>query len=208
MIFSPLSEVPLLGRNVPYMTSFALFVVLSVPTALVDNYPGLLVLRFLTGFMGSPCLATGGATMQDLYSLIKLPYALAAWVAAAFSAPALGPLLSGFAVMAKGWRWSLWEILWMSGPVFVVWVVTMPETSTANILLRRAARLRQLTGDESLKSQSEIDQGNKNFSTVVREAVVVPIMIFLKDPAVFFANVYTSLIYGYVIRHVHSPRPN
>ena len=66
LLFSPLSEVPLFGRNVPYMVSFGLFVILAVPTALVDNYAGLLVLRFLTGFMGSPCLATGGATMQDL----------------------------------------------------------------------------------------------------------------------------------------------
>jgi len=69
LIFSPLSEIPVFGRNVPYMVSFALFVILCVPMALVDNYAGLLVLRFLTGFMGSPCLATGAATMQDIVSI-------------------------------------------------------------------------------------------------------------------------------------------
>lgn len=63
-----MSEIPFFGRNAPYIVSFALFVILAVPTALVNNYPGLLVLRFLTGFMGSPCLATGGATMQDMVS--------------------------------------------------------------------------------------------------------------------------------------------
>jgi DHA1 family multidrug resistance protein-like MFS transporter len=68
LIFSPLSEIPIFGRNVPYMISFGLFVILCVPMALVDNYAGLLVLRFLTGFMGSPCLATGAATMQDIVS--------------------------------------------------------------------------------------------------------------------------------------------
>jgi DHA1 family multidrug resistance protein-like MFS transporter len=198
MLFSPLSEVPILGRNVPYITSFALFVILAVPTALVDNFAGLLVLRFLTGFMGSPCLATGGATMQDIYSLLKLPYALTAWVAAAFSAPALGPLLSGFAVTAKGWRWSLWEILWMSGPVFVLMFCAFPETSAANILLRRARRLRAMTGDGKLQSQSEIDQGNKSLSTVVTDTLVRPLQITIQDPAVLFTNVYTSLIYGYV----------
>jgi len=61
-----MSEIPLFGRNIPYIVSFALFVILSVPLALVHNYAGLLVLRFLVGFMGSPCLATGGATMQDM----------------------------------------------------------------------------------------------------------------------------------------------
>jgi MFS transporter, DHA1 family, multidrug resistance protein len=78
MLFSPLSEIPLFGRNVPYLTSFALFVILCVPTALVEDYAGLLVLRFLTGFMGSPCLATGGATMGDIVSnLVYVPFAYA-----------------------------------------------------------------------------------------------------------------------------------
>jgi MFS transporter, DHA1 family, multidrug resistance protein len=63
LIFSPLSEVPAFGRNLPYITTFALFTILSVPLALVDNLGGLLVLRFLLGFFGSPCLATGGASM-------------------------------------------------------------------------------------------------------------------------------------------------
>jgi len=90
----------------------------------------------------------------------------------------------------------LWEILWMSGPVFVLMFCALPETSTANILLRRARRLRALTGDSKLQSQSEIDQGHKSLSGVVTDTLVRPIQIFLLDPAVFFTNVYTSLIYG------------
>lgn len=66
MLFSPLSELPLLGRNIPYIISFGLFVILGVPTALANSYATLMVLRFLTGFMGSPCLATGGATAGDV----------------------------------------------------------------------------------------------------------------------------------------------
>ncbi|KAI9689341.1 MAG: hypothetical protein M1822_009992 [Bathelium mastoideum] len=196
LLFSPLSEIPLFGRNAPYMISFGLFVILAVPTALVENYAGLLVLRFLTGFMGSPCLATGGATMQDMYALLKLPYALTAWVAAAFSAPALGPLLSGFAVTAENWRWAFWEILWMSGPVWLLWFFTMPETSAGNILLRRAKRLRALTGNEKLRSQSEIDQGEKKFGTVVYEALAIPAIICIQDPAVLFTNMYSAVIYA------------
>ncbi|OXV06162.1 hypothetical protein Egran_06068, partial [Elaphomyces granulatus] len=63
---------------------------------------GFLVLRFLQGFFGSPCLANGGASLQDLYSLLYLPIALTAWVPSAYCGPALGPLLSSFAVTAKG----------------------------------------------------------------------------------------------------------
>ncbi|KKY18450.1 putative major facilitator superfamily transporter [Phaeomoniella chlamydospora] len=196
LLFSPLSEVPFFGRNIPYIVSFASFVILSVPLALVDNYAGLLVLRFLTGFMGSPCLASGGATMQDMFSLLKLPYALSFWTAGAFCAPALGPLLSGFAVTAENWRWSLWEVLWMSGPIWILFFISMPETSAANILLRRAKRLRKLTGNDKYRSRSEIDQGTKKFSTIVYEALLIPFIICIQDPAVLYVNIYSSIIYG------------
>ncbi|EXJ88928.1 hypothetical protein A1O3_01992 [Capronia epimyces CBS 606.96] len=196
MLFSPLSEVPIIGRNIPYVVSFGLFVILCVPTALANSYATLLVLRFLTGFMGSPCLATGGATMGDMYGLLKLPYALTAWVAAAFCAPAVGPLLSGFSVVKEGWRWALWEVLWGAAPVFIIMFISMPETSAHNILLRRAQRLRKLTGRQNLKSQGEIDQGNLSFGRIAADQLWKPIEICIKDPGVLFTNIYTSLIYG------------
>jgi DHA1 family multidrug resistance protein-like MFS transporter len=66
LLWSPMSEIPIFGRNVPYVATFALYIILCVPTALVDNFGGLLFLRFITGFFGSPCLANGAASMQDM----------------------------------------------------------------------------------------------------------------------------------------------
>ncbi|OXV12129.1 hypothetical protein Egran_00110 [Elaphomyces granulatus] len=196
LLWSPLSEVPAFGRNVPYMISFFLFVILSIPTALVKNLGGFLVLRFLQGFFGSPCLANGGASLQDLYSLIYVPIALTAWVSAAYCGPALGPLISAFAVTAKGWRWALWEILWMSAPIFVVMFFFLPETSAENVLLRRAHRLRKVTGNSKIRSQSEINRKGIKFGKVLLDALIKPLEIMVKDPAVLFTNIYTSLIYG------------
>ena len=196
LLFAPLSELPLIGRNPVYTVTFFLFVIISIPTPLVNNFAGLLVLRFLQGFFGSPCLANGGATMQDLYSLLYLPYGIAVWVSAAYCGPALGPLLSGFAITAKGWRWGLWEILWIAGPVFIVWFLFVPETYAPNILLRRANRLRALTGDSRLRSQSEIDQRGLKPSKLALDALVKPFEITIKDPAVAFVNMYTALVYG------------
>lgn len=110
LLFSPLSEIPSIGRNPPYILSFGIFVVLCVPTALVNNVAGLMVLRFLQGFFGSPCLATGGASLQDMYSLIKLPYILCLWALAATCGPAMGPIISGFSVPAENWRWYVLSV--------------------------------------------------------------------------------------------------
>ena len=196
LLFAPLSEIPRVGRSPVYIITFFIFLILSIPTAAVNSFAGLLVLRFLQGFFGSPCLANGGATLQDMYSLLKLPYALTLWVSAAYCGPSLGPLISGYAVQAKGWRWSLWEIVWIAAPVFIVMFILVPETSTPNILLRRAARLRKLTGDSRLRSQSEIDEKGLNPTSVLVNALIKPIEITIKDPAIAFVNVYTSLVYG------------
>lgn len=75
---------------------------LQVPTALVTNFAGFAILRFLAGFFGSPPLATGGASLQDVFSPHKLPYAMGLYGLSAASAPAVAPIVAGFAVEAKG----------------------------------------------------------------------------------------------------------
>ncbi|KAJ5382911.1 Major facilitator superfamily domain general substrate transporter [Penicillium concentricum] len=196
LVFSPLSEIPVIGRNPVYIVTMFLFVIISIPTAVVNNFAGLLVLRFLQGFFGSPCLASGGASIGDLYSLMSLPYAMMAWVSAAYCGPALGPLLSGFAVPIKGWRWSLFESIWASAPVFILMFMFLPETSSATILLRRADRLRKIHNTTRFQSQSEIDQRNMRISDVAIDALIKPMEITIKDPAVLFVQIYTAIIYG------------
>jgi DHA1 family multidrug resistance protein-like MFS transporter len=108
----------------------------------------------------------------------------------------LGPLLSGYSVPAEGWRWSLLEILWASAPVFVAMFFLLPETSQPYILRHRARRLRKLTGDARFMSQSEIDEQNARPSAVLLNALIKPLEITIKDPAILFVQVYTAIIYG------------
>lgn len=72
----------------------------------------------------------------------------------------------------------------------------LPETSNATILLRRAERLRKITGNDRFMSQSEIDQRNMKASAIFIDALIKPIEITIKDPAVLFVQVYTAIIYG------------
>lgn len=196
LLFAPLTEIPVIGRNPVYYLTFIVFWALSFPSAVVNNFGGLLALRFWLGFFGSPALANGGATIGDLYSLIYIPYGLSFWVFSAWAGPAFGPLIGGFAAMAKGWRWPLWEIVWMASPVLLSLLLFMPETSASNILLKRARRLRKLLDNPRLQSQSEIDQRNMSASAILTSALIRPIEITIKDPSIFFVNAYTGYFYG------------
>lgn len=67
-VLSPLQEIPAIGRNPVYIATLSLFVVIQVPTALATNMATVLGLRFFAGFVASPALATGGATLGDMYA--------------------------------------------------------------------------------------------------------------------------------------------
>ncbi|KFY42560.1 hypothetical protein V494_02360 [Pseudogymnoascus sp. VKM F-4513 (FW-928)] len=196
LLWSPLSEIPVLGRNSIYIVTFFIFVILLIPTALAENIGGLLVLRFLLGWFGSPCLATGAAGFSDMFDFLKLPYCLALWACSGTMAPSMGPIVAGFSVPIKGWRWSLWENLWLSAPVFIFLFMLLPETSSDNILLRRAVRLRRVTGNANIRSQSEITQQHMSAREMAFDALIKPWEMNILDPAVLFTTLYASLCYA------------
>jgi DHA1 family multidrug resistance protein-like MFS transporter len=84
----------------------------------------------------------------------------------------------------------------MSGPVFLLVFMLLPETSTPNILLRRGKRLHKLTGNNRLLSQSEVDQKKLRPISILADAIIKPLEITIKDPAIAFVNLYTALTYG------------
>lgn len=104
--------------------------------------------------------------------------------------------MAGFAVEKMGWRWSAWEMLWLSAPIAILMVFTLPETSRDTILLKRARRLRKLTGRHDLVSESEVRQKEKTPREITFDALIKPWEINALDPAVLFTTVYMALTYG------------
>lgn len=54
-----------------YLGSLAAFIALQIPTIKASNFGMLLAFRFLNGFVGSPIIATGGASIADLWRPAK-----------------------------------------------------------------------------------------------------------------------------------------
>jgi DHA1 family multidrug resistance protein-like MFS transporter len=196
LLFSPLSEVPAIGRNPPYAISGFLFVILCIPTALVNNFAGLMVLRFLLGFMASPCLATAGASLTDIWAGPHVPFAIALWAMVATLGPALGPTLSTYAVQSLGWRFSSWELMIISGPAYLAMLFLMPESSGPTILYYKAKRLREQTGNPALMSDSERKQKDIKLRSLLFDALIKPWEINALDPAILFTTLYMGLAYG------------
>jgi DHA1 family multidrug resistance protein-like MFS transporter len=84
----------------------------------------------------------------------------------------------------------------MAGPVFLLFFFLVPETQPTTILLHRSARLRALTGNPHIHTQTEIDRKGIKFSAVLIDAIMKPLEIAVKDPALSFINLYTAFAYG------------
>jgi len=196
MLWSPMSEMPYIGRMPIYWLTLFLFIVLLIPTALATNFGMLLAFRFITGFVGSPILATGGATVADMYSSRTRIYGITCWSAFAACAPATGPIVGNFAVHVKGWRWTMWELFWLGSFTCVFLFFFFPETSSSNILYRRARRLRYVTGDQRLKAHSEIEAESLTGRDIAIDVLVRPFTLNFQEPIVLVLNLYSALLYA------------
>lgn len=194
---SPITEISWVGRNGPYIWGLGLFTIMQVPNALVDNVAGYMILRFISGFLGSPVLSTGGATVGDIWRIEGgFMNGLGMWGFGAWSGPTLGPLISGYAVQNLSWRWAIWPLLCFNGLVWFLLFFTLPETSSDTILTRRAKKLRQLTGDNRFRSQGEINDRKFSMSALLYETLCRPIQMTATEPVLFCTNVYIAYLYG------------
>ena len=194
MLWSPLSEAPKVGRNPVYITTLAIFVLLQLPIALAPNVETVLIFRFLSSFFGSPGMALGGATVNDMYLPLKRSYGLVLWELSTWVGPALGPLIGGFAAQAGGWRWTIWELVWINALMLLFIFCFLPETSASNILYRRAKRTRRSLQNPSIQSEAELRPLNVTGGGVFYETIARPWVLCFQEPICLLLNAYTALI--------------
>ncbi|KAJ4490822.1 major facilitator superfamily domain-containing protein [Lentinula aciculospora] len=195
MFLSPLQELTHLGRNTIYMASLFLFIIFQIPTFTATNLPTILGFRFVTGFFCSPALATGGASMSDMYPMHQLAYVIGIWAQGVNAGPIIGPVIGGFAAMKMGWQWPEYELIWLTAFSFVFLMLLLPETYGPTILHRRAQRLRTLTGNLQLSSQGERDTEGQSLGETFKEAILRP-FILAREPTLMFANIYLGFVYA------------
>ncbi|KAK0386022.1 hypothetical protein NLU13_5859 [Sarocladium strictum] len=192
MAFAPLSEI--YGRRIIYASTLFLAVVFIIPCAVAPNITTLLVCRAIDGIAFSAPMTLVGGTLADLWRNEERGVPMAAFSAAPFLGPAIGPLVGGFLSDATNWRWLYWIQLIMAGVVWVLISFTVPETYAPTILARRAQKLRTETGDSSYMTEQELD--SRSLYDRLRVFLVRPFQLLFGELIVFLISLYMSVLYG------------
>lgn len=193
MISSPCSE--MFGRKFVYLLTVPIFDIFMLGAGFSQNIASLVICRFLAGLFAAPGVSVAAATIADFTAPSRRVYALAAYYTIPFIGSAIGPLIGGFAVEHKGWRWTSWVVLIIAAVVHPP-ALFLHESYKTIILERKAKKL----GLEGLRESGSAVQLFQKFIT---STVIRPFHMLATEPLVGFICLYTgfqfALLYTFVV---------
>lgn len=200
-----------LGRSVLYLTSLFLFSIFILGAGCSRSFASLAVCRFFAGFFGGPCLVLIEGTFADVWSAntTNTYYAvlgLASYVGAAAGKTSpyqlhsqsanylrcLGPLVGGFVVASKSWRWTQWVTLMLCLATFLL-SLGIPETYHREISRRRAKRL-------NLHLDEQPPESGVALSQMIRITVFTPLKMLVGEPVVVLSSLYLGFNFAVIFQ--------
>ena len=103
------------GRRSIYITSFALFILWSVLSAIANSVAMLVVTRMLAGGAAASVQAVGAGTVADLFEPRERGRAMGLFYLGPLCGPLLAPILGGIVGEAWDWRATQWCLVIYGG---------------------------------------------------------------------------------------------
>jgi len=193
LVWGPLSED--IGRRPVFLITFLFNMGFQIGCALSQNTASILVFRFLAGIFAAAPLTNSGGVVGDIWDAKTRGKAMLLFAVSPFAGPALGPVVSGWiAVGGASWRWIFWVLTIFTSVCLVLVFLTMPETYVPVLLVRKAQRLRQETGDSRYYAPKEVNK--PDIGQRLYNILAMPFKILFLEPMLVAIVIYQSFVYG------------
>ncbi|KAK7018861.1 RNA polymerase II-associated protein [Favolaschia claudopus] len=192
LITGPFSEV--YGRAIIYRVSYVLMVLLSFPVVFAPNLAVALVFRFLLGTAGASFLSVAGGSIADMFDGHKVATPMAMYTISPFLGPVIGPLLGGFLNQHLYWRWTYRILLIWTGIEMIAIFLFVPESYAPVLLKRKAAKLRQESGDS--KYWAPLDRRETTLTRLLVLSCYVPFKLLIFERMALLLDTWNALLLG------------
>lgn len=181
------------GRRSIYLTSFTLFVLFSIASALSVDISMLIIMRIGVGGASASVQAVGAGTIADIWEPRERGLAMSMFYLGPLLGPLFAPIIGGALSQAFGWKSTMWFLAIYGGVIVVMLTLLLPET-----LAREApspgdtAPLTRLSTRESTKLHT------KRFVRGINRFIFAPlkVLLFLRFPPVLITVILAAFAFG------------
>jgi multidrug resistance protein len=154
-----------LGRRTIYITSFLLFTIFAILSAVAKNIGMLIAMRMLSGGAAASVQAVGAGTIADIWETKERGRAMGIFYLGPLCGPLLAPIIGGAMAEGLGWRSTQWFLAIYGGILTVFLIFALPETLKVR---RNIADQAKEDGDVKLEAEVAItgaSDGQKDIET-------------------------------------------
>lgn len=190
------------GRRNIYLTSFALFVIFATLSAVSQNVPMLVVMRFFTGGSSASVQAVGAGTIADIWESRERGRAMSIFYLGPLMGPLVGPILGGILAESFGWQATMWALVIYGGVLWVFLLFCLPETL--------ARRERQPSPPDAAgasgsapalirtRTTESVKKNSKKAASLLKQFFIDPlsVLLYLRFPPVALTVYYAAITFG------------
>lgn len=152
-----------LGRRTIYLSSFVLFILWGVLSAVANNISMLIVMRVLSGGASASVQAVGGGTIADIWEVKERGRAMGIFYLGPLCGPLIAPIVGGALAQGLGWRSTQWFLVIYGAVVWLSICFMLPETlrRTKNVAAeaeKEAAKKTAAAADDPLAGSNTAEE--------------------------------------------------
>ncbi|KAH0845761.1 Major Facilitator Superfamily protein [Fonsecaea pedrosoi] len=195
------------GRRTVYITSFALFILFSVLSAVSHSISMLIVMRLLAGGASASVQAVGAGTLADIWKSHERGRAMGIYFLGPLCGPLLAPIVGGILGQVWDWRATQWALAIYGVLTWALIFFGLPETLkirkdvTEEVLADVASSINNSSHRPSLSRTSTrevIQDKSKKYLKVARTFFLDPlsVILYLRFMPVLLTVYYSAVTFG------------
>lgn len=192
VLAGPMSET--VGRLPTYLGTFFVYLIWLMASALSPNFAAQIIFRGLAGLFAASSMSIYGGSLADMFPNKEGRAAVWPWFALSpLLGPIVAPVASGWVAQYLGWRWVEWLNLIISGGVFVLALLFLPETSSNVLLKVKAKLLVKETGDK--RYVAEGDEDGDSIGAMLGDHLQRMAYFIFRELTTLLFGLYLTLLY-------------
>ncbi|KAL4877939.1 major facilitator superfamily domain-containing protein [Aspergillus karnatakaensis] len=184
------------GRKRLYIISTALYSVFCVLVGVVPSIAGVVVGRFLSGFLSAmPTIVVAGS-IEDMFNSKSRVWLIFLWALVANTGLVIGPIMSIYIISSLDWRWVFYVAAIVTA-IMTLLLFFIRESRPSILLIQQVADL-QKTGPPTLRNHHlEVlnPDHTPDFRTFARIALFRPLRLFFTEPIVFLVSTMSAIAF-------------